>query len=483
MMSRSRNTIFLTLVALLTPFPAVAENETLSFLRDLAPTLMKRCSGCHGEKKNKGDYRLHTFEGLMGPSDDPMIVPGDPEQSMLYQVLIDKDEDVRMPQQDDPLEPQMIEKVREWILAGARYDGGSPKERIKAVLPPREHPLSPKVYRVPTPVFALSFSPDGRELAVGGYHEVTLWNSKTLSLESRLQKLPERIQDLHFLKSGNNLLVGGGSPGEYGELSLIDLKTSSREVIGTFEDVVLALAVDSAEKRVAASAADRYVRVYDLTNGKLLWKSRSHADWVTGLTFSNDDRFVVSSSKDMTVKVHETMTGELFTTYTGHTRQYKAYTGRFRVYDVVFDPKTKSLLSAGEGRAHRVWDAEKARSENGTAADMEKRFSVKGHTQYLDHHFKNTAFKLSARDGHVFSASGDGVVKRHDIASRELVQRYDGGTDWLFALDVHLPSKRVAAGAFNGEVRIWDTETGETTGRFTAAPGSQPDVQVRKAGE
>ena len=70
-MSRSRNTIFLTLVALLTPFPAVAENEALSFLRDLAPTLMKRCSGCHGEKKNKGDYRLHTFAGLMGPPTTP----------------------------------------------------------------------------------------------------------------------------------------------------------------------------------------------------------------------------------------------------------------------------------------------------------------------------------------------------------------------------------------------------------------------------
>lgn len=476
----SRITISFAFVAMLTP--ALADKEGPSFLRDIAPTLMRHCSGCHGEKKNKGGYRLHTFEGLMGNSDDPMIVPGDPEQSLLYELLIDKDEDIRMPQQDDPLDREMIATVREWILAGARYDGSDPKERIKAVLPPRKHPVSPEVYRVPTPVFALAFSPDGREIATGGYHEVTRWNSMTLKLEGRLQMLPERIQDLHFLKSGNSLLVAGGSPGEYGELSLIDLKTNARKVIGTFEDVVLALAVDSAEMRVAASTADRYLRVYDLASGKQLWESRSHADWVTGLTFSNDDRFVVSSSKDMTVKVHETKTGELFTTYTGHTRQYKAYTGRFRVYDVVFDPKTKSLLSAGEGRALRAWDAVKARSENGTAADMEKRFSVKGHTQYLDHHFKNTAFKLAARDGHVFSASGDGVVKRHDITSRELIRRYEGGTDWFFALDVHLPSKRVAAGAFNGEVRIWDTETGETTGHFTAAPGYIPNAQAGKAG-
>ena len=112
---------------------------------------------------------------------------------------------------------------------------------------------------------------------------------------------------------------------------------------------------------------------------------------VTGLAFSNEDRYVVSSSRDMTVKVHDAKTGELFTTYTGHTRQYKAYTGRFRVYDVVFDSKTRSLLSAGEGRAIRLWDAEKARAENGTAGDMEKRFSVEGHTRYLDHHFKHTA--------------------------------------------------------------------------------------------
>ena len=466
--------ILLALTALLATSSLASadnDNEAPSFLRDIAPTLMRHCSGCHGEKKNEGGYRLHTFAGLMGTPDDPAVHPGDPDNSLFYQVLIDTDDADRMPQKDEPLDREMIEKIRQWILAGARYDGTDPAERIKVVLPPREHPVSPQVYRVPTPVFALAISPDGSELAVGGYHEITRWGCETLTLKGRLQRLPERIQDLQFLKSGKRLLAGGGSPGDYGELVAIDLGTGARKVIGTFEDVVLALAVDSEEKLVAASTADRCVRVYDLTSGERLWESRSHADWVTGLAFSNEDRYVVSSSRDMTVKVHDAKTGELFTTYTGHTRQYKAYTGRFRVYDVVFDSKTRSLLSAGEGRAIRLWDAEKARAENGTAGDMEKRFSVEGHTRYLDHHFKHTAFKLSARDGHVFSASGDGIVKRHDIASQELVRRYEGGSDWLFALDVHLPSRKVAAGAFNGEVRIWDTETGETTGVFNAAPG------------
>ena len=39
----------------------------VSFVRDIAPVLVKQCQGCHGPKKVKGGYRVDTFEHLLKP--------------------------------------------------------------------------------------------------------------------------------------------------------------------------------------------------------------------------------------------------------------------------------------------------------------------------------------------------------------------------------------------------------------------------------
>ncbi|MFT4641540.1 MAG: mono/diheme cytochrome c family protein, partial [Verrucomicrobiales bacterium] len=93
----------------------------VSFMRDIAPVLQRRCAGCHGAKKSKGNYRLHTFEYLMDA-----VVPGKPEESDLYLLLLEEDPDSRMPQKDDPLSETETNSIREWIAQGAAFDGESP---------------------------------------------------------------------------------------------------------------------------------------------------------------------------------------------------------------------------------------------------------------------------------------------------------------------------------------------------------------------
>ena len=267
-------------ILLLCTMTSLPAGEPVSFIKQIAPILMTRCAGCHGPKKAEGGYRAHTFEFLTtaGDSETPPIVAGQPEASLLLQRVAEQDVDLRMPQDDDPLSPTDVSRIKQWIQEGALFDGTQRQVSFRALMPPRQHPPAPQRYRVPVPVLALAFSPDGKQLATGGYHEITVWDSTSGALLKRIANLPQRIQKIVWTADGK-LLVGGGTPGEYGEISLVDVARATRErVFGTFEDIVLSVASNPQQNRVAAGSASTQSRVYDRQSGDQLWEAQVHSD-------------------------------------------------------------------------------------------------------------------------------------------------------------------------------------------------------------
>jgi WD40 repeat protein len=196
-----------------------------------------------------------------------------------------------------------------------------------------------------------------------------------------------------------------------------------------------------------------------------------HVDWVTAVSFSADAHYVASASKDKTVKIYEAETGMLFTTYNGHNQMIGRYAGQNPVYNVKFTEGSPVAASVGRGAWIQLWEPEKARDENGTAADMENRFAKKGHARYIEHGFKQEVFALAVRGNQIFAASADGGVKQFDLETLKEVRPYVGHRDWVYALDCDPKANRLATGGYDGEVRIWDTATGECIATFHAAPG------------
>jgi len=102
-----------------------ASQETSSpvdFVRDVRPILRDHCLSCHSAAKKKGQLRLDARSAaLKGGMAGKAIVPGKSAESPLYQLLVDADDDARMPQKAPPLPKDKIDVIRRWIDQGAPW--------------------------------------------------------------------------------------------------------------------------------------------------------------------------------------------------------------------------------------------------------------------------------------------------------------------------------------------------------------------------
>ena len=90
----------------------------------------QNCLACHGPDKQRKRLRLDVKVNVFSPDrDEPLIVPGDPGASRLYQLIsLPADNKKRMPKKADPLSTEQIELIGDWINAGAPWpesDAGS----------------------------------------------------------------------------------------------------------------------------------------------------------------------------------------------------------------------------------------------------------------------------------------------------------------------------------------------------------------------
>ncbi|MDB6129678.1 MAG: Planctomycete cytochrome, partial [Verrucomicrobiales bacterium] len=104
-----------------------AATPKLSYNSDIRPILADHCFTCHGQDNGarKSKLRLDDRDAALkgGESGDAAIVPGKPDASMLVKRILAHDTDDLMPPEKvkNPLKPEQIEKLRQWVAQGAQY--------------------------------------------------------------------------------------------------------------------------------------------------------------------------------------------------------------------------------------------------------------------------------------------------------------------------------------------------------------------------
>src|SRR5438309_10813863 len=89
-----------------------------TFEKDIRPILKAHCFECHGEgEKLKGglDLRLRRLM-LQGGDDGPVLVPGKPERSLLFNLVHSGE----MPKRDKKLTGEQVALIKQWIATGAK---------------------------------------------------------------------------------------------------------------------------------------------------------------------------------------------------------------------------------------------------------------------------------------------------------------------------------------------------------------------------
>src|SRR5215831_17476860 len=90
------------------------------FETHVRPVLAKNCFACHTNSKMGGlqlDSRDHL---LKGGNDGPVVVPGDPDQSVLIQAVRQTNERFKMPP-GAKLKQDEVDDLAAWVKAGATW--------------------------------------------------------------------------------------------------------------------------------------------------------------------------------------------------------------------------------------------------------------------------------------------------------------------------------------------------------------------------
>jgi len=99
--------------------PVVCAPDTLYFLQDIFPLMEKHhCAACHTPEKNVAGVSFNSYENILNSN---VIDLENPEQSRMYESIIEDDPDKVMPPDPyDPMQPYEIDMIRLWIVQGAR---------------------------------------------------------------------------------------------------------------------------------------------------------------------------------------------------------------------------------------------------------------------------------------------------------------------------------------------------------------------------
>jgi len=432
-----------------------AAEKKVSYYRSVRPILQRRCSGCHFDGKREGGLSVVAFSELTkGGEAGASIVPGKPDDSVLIQYV--SGEKPQMPINGEPLTSEQVLTLRTWITQGAEDD--TPADLGQAIT--AEHP---PVYATPPVVTSMDYSPDGKLLAVSGYHEVLIHTLDGSAPVKRLVGRSQRIESLAFSPNGQVLAVAGGTPSLFGEVQLWNVAESKLlHSITVSYDTLFGISFNADGSLVSFGGADNRVRVAKVESGEIVMRMDAHSDWVQGTTFSLQNDHLISVSRDRSMKLTIVSSGQFVDNITSITPG--ALKGG--LVDVQRHPTLEQVLSVGADGEPRMYKIFRER-----ARQIGDDFNLVRAYQKLPGRLCDVDLSASGNKFVVGSSTAvSGAARIYVTEDPAKIVDIPGLAAPVFAVSFRPDELQVAVSGFDGMIRLCNAETGAVESTFPAAP-------------
>jgi WD40 repeat protein len=247
-------------------------------------------------------------------------------------------------------------------------------------------------------------------------------------------------------------------------------------------DGVFSIAFSSDGRFIVSGSRDKTIKILDAISGREIRTIEAHNYGVTTIDISSDNRYLASGGFDKTVKLWDINTGKEIKVFSGHNGF---------IFSVAFSPNLDYLASCSFDKTVKIWEIKTGRilkeinlntnatsvvfSPNGkylAAGTWEKTIMVwdvatwnlkkifTGHKNFV------RSVRFSPDGKYIASGSDDMTIKLWDISTGQEIKTLTGHTNNVVTVAFSPDGEYLASGSggferVNNDIKIWDISTGK----------------------
>jgi WD40 repeat protein len=221
---------------------------------------------------------------------------------------------------------------------------------------------------------------------------------------------------------------------------------------------VWSVAISPDGQTLVSGSWDNTIKVWGLSDGKLLRTLSGHQNGVMSVAISSDGQTLASGSEDNTIKVWGLRDGKLLRTLSGH---------QYYVKSVAISPDGQTLVSGSDDNTIKVWglrDGKLLRTFGG-------------------HQYGVKSVAISPDGQTLVSGSGDNTIKVWRLSDGKLLRTLSGHQDSVYSVAISPDGQTLVSGSFDNTIKVWGLSDGKLLRTLSGHQKSVISVAISPDGQ